>query len=151
MKPHRSSKHLAFVRSLPCCVPDCRRKSDAAHLGGHGMSIKAPDDRTAPLCRHHHHELGGPGGRRAFEAKYKIHLLGIAARIALKPLISIQDGYFVGMIEGQEFRLKAVSHGVRSSLRLMIEFRREMLTEAFLGRGNRRFEREDHGFEREVA
>lgn len=123
----RSEKRKAFVRTLPCCVPDCWRKSEPAHIGPHGMNQKAPDDRLAPLCRMHHDELHGPGGRRAFETKYGISLLEIADRIARKPEIKIEGGYFVGRIEGREYTLGKASIGPRQAFRNMIQHRREEL------------------------
>lgn len=64
-------EYLAFVRTLPCCAPDCfgqfeirnhdgtawKLKIEAHHLTGAGMGRKARDDETMPLCTAHHREL----------------------------------------------------------------------------------------------
>lgn len=50
-RPVRSPSYLRAVASLPCC--NCGREghSQAAHINrGKGMSIKAPDNQTFPLC-----------------------------------------------------------------------------------------------------
>lgn len=94
------------------------------------MRQKAPDNRAAPLCDPHHDELGGPGGRRAFESKYNIHLLAIADRIALKPFIYIESGNWVGRVEGEEYVLCAVGYGVQTAVARMVRLRRERLQEA---------------------
>ena len=56
-------KHLAFVRTQPCCIRGCRRQAEAAHIRfacpaiGKEYTGKAekPDDRwTVPLCPYHH-------------------------------------------------------------------------------------------------
>ena len=63
----RDNKHLAFIRSLPCCI--CGRiDTDAAHirtanigLGKRqsGLAEKPSDKWTVPLCRIHHSEQHG--------------------------------------------------------------------------------------------
>ena len=57
----RSSAHLEWIRSLPCSVSGCRRRSWAHHLTcgpePKARSLKAGDNWTAPLCTIHH----GPG------------------------------------------------------------------------------------------
>lgn len=126
-EPYRSKKYLAFVRSLPCSVRSCRRKSDAAHIGSHGLSTKAPDNQTVPLCRAHHDELGGPGGRRTFESKYDLNLLQIAQRIALRPSIKVEGDFFVGRVEDETAVLCALSDGLREAVRRMVNLRRESL------------------------
>ena len=56
-------KHLAFVRTQPCCIRGCRRQAEAAHIRfacpaiGKEYTGKAekPDDRyVTPLCPYHH-------------------------------------------------------------------------------------------------
>ncbi len=58
-RPWRCPRYRRAVGRLPCCNPFCphhgRRRSDAHHVGQHGLSIKVPDSQLAPLCR-------GPGG-----------------------------------------------------------------------------------------
>lgn len=58
--PHRSKKHLSFVRARECVF--CPRPAAEAHhafrnAGGGGMGIKPCDFLTVPLCREHHREL----------------------------------------------------------------------------------------------
>jgi hypothetical protein len=61
------AKHLAFVRTQPCCVCGSRRNVEAAHLRmacpaigkeSTGMQQKPHDMWTTPLCNYHH--LSGP-------------------------------------------------------------------------------------------
>ncbi|MES2030891.1 MAG: hypothetical protein V4477_17050 [Pseudomonadota bacterium] len=56
-------KHLAYVRTQPCCLPFCRREAEPAHLRMENLSIgkemtgkgEKPHDRyTVPLCPYHH-------------------------------------------------------------------------------------------------
>ncbi len=60
VSPHRSKKHLAFVRSLACAF--CEHPAEEAHhhsrkAGGGGIGIKGCDLLTVPLCAPHHREL----------------------------------------------------------------------------------------------
>lgn len=52
IKPYRSEKYLAFVRSHPCVI--CNKKAEAHHVRrlywGAGTSIKPHDYVTIPLC-----------------------------------------------------------------------------------------------------
>jgi len=57
------SKHLAFVREQICCIPFCRRPSEAAHIRmgceaigklPTGMQEKPDDKWCTPLCEYHH-------------------------------------------------------------------------------------------------
>lgn len=58
----RDEKHLAFVRTQPCCLPFCKREAEAAHLrmanlptGKEFTGRGKPDDKyTVPLCPYHH-------------------------------------------------------------------------------------------------
>lgn len=56
-------KHLAFVRTQPCCLPFCRREAEPAHLRMANLLIgkeltgkgeKPHDKFTVPLCPYHH-------------------------------------------------------------------------------------------------
>lgn len=82
--PNRCPKHLAWIRSLPCCIADCQGAAVAAHVRvctGGGMGMKPPDRWTVPLCDAHHkeqHRIGHP----AFDAKYDIALRDLAERLA---------------------------------------------------------------------
>ena len=76
----RDPAYLRFVRAIGWCLA-CGRycsggrgyprgRAEAAHIGPHGLSQKASDYETVPLCHECHVELGGPGGRVAFEEKW---------------------------------------------------------------------------------
>ena len=66
------ARYLRFVRALPCCAPrridgfgwsGCYGIVEAHHLTGAGLSRKANDNETVPLCSKHHknlHEFTGP-------------------------------------------------------------------------------------------
>lgn len=85
-KPVRSSAHLQFIRTLPCSVPHCQRAYvDAAHVGPHGLSQKASDLSTVPLCRKHHREYDA--NPRAFERARGLTLASAAHALAMKPKI----------------------------------------------------------------
>lgn len=56
-------KHLAFIRTQPCCLPFCKREAEPAHLRMDNLAIgkeltgkgEKPHDRfTVPLCPYHH-------------------------------------------------------------------------------------------------
>lgn len=62
-KTGRDKAYLIFIRSLACCV--CTRvrvwnvylgiyRTEAAHVGDRGLSVKCPDRETIPLCSWHH-------------------------------------------------------------------------------------------------
>lgn len=56
-RPTDDPVHLALLRSMPCCVPDCRSKTRVqAHHStvGRGLSRKSPDREAFPLCWYHH-------------------------------------------------------------------------------------------------
>lgn len=59
----RDDKHLAFIRTQPCCLPFCKREAEPAHLRMANLTIgkeptgkgEKPHDRyTVPLCPYHH-------------------------------------------------------------------------------------------------
>jgi len=57
VKAFRSSKYLAWVKTLPCCI--CGAPADDAHhiIGTgslSGMGMKAADTYTMPVCRADH-------------------------------------------------------------------------------------------------
>lgn len=74
-------KHRDFVRSHPCCVPDCGTfPVDVAHLrtaANSGIGIKPADWFVVGLCRRHHREQHDIGQKR-FENKYDINLMALA-------------------------------------------------------------------------
>ena len=73
-------KYLAWVREQPCIFDGhdpCEGDVEAHHVTGAGLSLKAPDRNTMPLCRKHHrqrHDHKGPfhdwskAKRKAWEA-----------------------------------------------------------------------------------
>lgn len=57
------TKHLAFIRSLPCCVCGAHKQVESAHVRmasaihgkrASGMGEKPDDTWVVPLCAHHH-------------------------------------------------------------------------------------------------
>lgn len=78
--------HLAFVRSLDCCIEGCRGSPVQAHhvrtAATAGVGLKPPDTATVPLCHGHHRELHDRG-RRTFEARYGVDLGALAAFFAI--------------------------------------------------------------------
>lgn len=79
-------KHLAFVRSRPCCLPFCRREAEAAHLRMGNISIgkeptgkgEKPHDRySVPLCPYRH--------RDGIDAQHKSNESEWWARTGLNP------------------------------------------------------------------
>lgn len=57
------AKHLAFIRTQPCCLPFCKREAEPAHLRMDNLAIgkeltgkgEKPHDRfCVPLCPYHH-------------------------------------------------------------------------------------------------
>lgn len=60
-KPIRSGKHLAFIRTLPCCVCANPIPSEAAHIrigNDGGVGMKPGDNHVVPMCHACHAELG---------------------------------------------------------------------------------------------
>lgn len=70
-RPTDDPTYLAWIRSLPCIIPNCSFVGklfyhiEAHHAGDHGLGQKAPDRTAIPLCNFHHregrssaHELG---------------------------------------------------------------------------------------------
>jgi len=71
------SRHLAWLRRQPCCVPGCNETSVQAHhvrnAANSGIGLKPPDSETVPLCPMHHHILHRVG-RLTFQAHYRVDL-----------------------------------------------------------------------------
>lgn len=62
MKEGRCKEYLEWVRSLPCNICQAHPPSDAHHVTGAGLSMKASDYHTIPLCHSCHmafHDLSG--------------------------------------------------------------------------------------------
>ena len=79
---HRSPRHRAWVRTLPCSVPGCDSDDIHAHhvRKGAGVGMKPADGNCAPLCFDHHSE-GHLIGWRTFEVRHGLDLSAIAARL----------------------------------------------------------------------
>ena len=87
-KPRRAPEHLAFVRSLGCCVPGCTSRGPvhAHHVrtaANSGIGVKPDDYETVPLCHVHHDELHR-NGARTFAAKHRVDLAAFAKALATK-------------------------------------------------------------------
>lgn len=78
----KNPKHLAKIGRMRCILADkwgneCEGKTDCHHPIGiewRGMSQKADDENTIPLCHLGHHQFGNNAihqmGKRPWEAKY---------------------------------------------------------------------------------
>ena len=68
----RDPKYLDWIRGCCCLLlgSDCIGKAEAAHIGPHGLSQKASDHETLPLCLAHHAELHRLG--KPFWDRYRI-------------------------------------------------------------------------------
>jgi len=80
-----SARHLAWLRTLPCVVPDCPNPRIEAHhirtAANSGIGLKPKDEFAVPCCVEHHREYHNHG-KRTFEAKYSLDLLAEAERYA---------------------------------------------------------------------
>jgi hypothetical protein len=83
--------HLAYIRSLPCCIPGCDDNVtvEAAHLRfgsinynkGYGaMGAKPHDGWTVPLCGRHH-RLQHSMNEEEFWAMHGIDPFALAIRL----------------------------------------------------------------------
>ncbi len=65
MQPLNPTQYLDWVRNQPCIFEggDCEGPVCAHHEQGHGLALKAPDDRTMALCHRHHMDLHALRGR----------------------------------------------------------------------------------------
>lgn len=56
--PGNSEKHLAILRTLPCCIPGCNKVGGTVHhlktTGHRGAGMKSPDKYGLPMCEEHH-------------------------------------------------------------------------------------------------
>ena len=89
---HEDKKHLAFIRSLRCCLcgapnPDPAHIRSASQIHGKrdvGMQEKPDDKWTVPLCRREHdeqhgaHERGGSTAELTWWASKGIDPFGLA-------------------------------------------------------------------------
>src|SRR5579862_6480900 len=120
MKPARSPKYLAWIRTQPCLVCRSKRAVEASHTGPHGISQKSPDSSAVPLCARHHrtgndsyHRLGP----RKFGEVHNVDLANIVRRLTLKPMVRIQNGDFIAHLEGCQYGLGKAKNGIASALR----------------------------------
>jgi hypothetical protein len=75
--PTRDPKYLAWIRTQPCAVQNCRACFvEAAHTGDRGLTQKASDREAIPLCHFHHRSAPTAyhKGRRAFERAYNLDI-----------------------------------------------------------------------------
>lgn len=123
MKPYRSSRYLAWIRTLPCIVCRSTRNIEAAHTGPHGMSQKAPDTSCIPLC-HRHHQGGEDSlhklGPRKFQQAHNLDIPAIVRKLSSKPLIRVVGDHFYGFVDDYEFYLGPVKIGVKAAVRLIL-------------------------------
>ena len=86
----RSPRHLAHVRSKPCCVPGCGRRPVQAHhriAGRNRMGKRASDAEAVPLCIWHH-DAKSPDGvhhwgdEAKWEERYGVRLGPVAYVLA---------------------------------------------------------------------
>jgi hypothetical protein len=127
----RDPKFLKWIKSLPCSVPACTSSYiEAAHTGGHGIGIKAPDRQAIPLCGRHHrsgndslHSLN----RRKFELKHGIDINGIVAMLNAKPRLLIEGNWYVAHIEGfTPVPIGQLDIGIRQAIRCTMEYTRDL-------------------------
>jgi hypothetical protein len=146
MKPYRSPAHLAFIRSLPCCVSGRRHSIEAAHVGSRGMGQKCSDFETIPLNALYHREQHRIGLKR-FAQTYDLDIPAILAMLTEKPDVSTlrywHDGqivfgkpepYYVANYAGDFMRLAPVRDGLAKSMAILKARVRESLTERILER-----------------
>ncbi len=88
-KPIRSPKHLAYIRSLPCCIMkdglNCNGTPVCAHhltiiKGSRGISQKAGDCYCVPLCHFHHTTLHNVG-EKSFWSAWKIDAIELTNQL----------------------------------------------------------------------
>lgn len=135
MKPARSEAHLAFIRSLPCCVSGRIWGVEAAHVGIRGMSQKASDFDTIPLNRTFHQEQHRIGLKR-FCKTYDLNLTEMLGMLKEKPRIKpiLVLGRFGAEYQNEFLVLGLIAEGLPHSLSLLKDRAREMLSERILAR-----------------
>jgi hypothetical protein len=116
MKPQRSRRYLAWIRTQPCCVCGSRKFIEASHTGAHGIGQKSPDSSAIPLCAKHHrtgndsyHRLGP----RKFSKAHNLDIPAIVRRLNFKPTIRVEAGWFVTYLEDQRYVLGKTDAGIR--------------------------------------
>jgi hypothetical protein len=128
MKPQRSPRYLAWIRTQPCCVCGSKKFVEASHTGPHGIGQKSPDSSAIPLCAKHHrtgtdsyHRLGP----RKFAQKHNLDVPAIVRRLNLKPTIRIEAGWFVTYLGDQRYVLGKTDTGIRHAVRETLQLYRE--------------------------
>lgn len=119
-KPRRDPLFLKWVRQLPCCICLTTRGIEAAHVGPHGLGIKACDRSTIPLCPKHHRS--GPDslhnlGPRRFEEVHGVILADLVARLNTKPRLRIEGGRYYAQIGDRDYLVGNVHIGPHRALR----------------------------------
>jgi hypothetical protein len=130
MSPTRDRNHRRWIGSLPCSVPGCRRRNvECAHFGIHSQDEKASDLSTFPLCRWHHtqamdslHKLGP----RQFMHVHNLDIPALIQWLTSKPVIRIEAGKYVALIDGERFLLRPVTDGFKPSLQCAVARCKEM-------------------------
>ncbi len=129
MKPRRSPRYLAWIRTQPCCVCGSTRGIEASHTGPHGLGQKSPDSSAIPLCAKHHrtgadsyHRLGP----RKFSEKHNVDIPAIVRRLNLKPMIRVEAGWFVAYIDSRRYVLSKTGAGIRPAVREALQLHREI-------------------------
>lgn len=153
MAPQRCKEHLAFIRSLPCCVCGHTRGVEAAHTSGsRGMGQKRSDLETIPLCPPHHQEQHRIGWPR-FILTYELDVVEILTELRERPRIVIVPGgtwmpvgikddrqtkesrmRYVASYRGQEFTVGVVAEGLCCALSRAFRVCGEYLREEMLRR-----------------
>jgi hypothetical protein len=82
---NRVPAHLQWIRGHEClvCDQECNGGIEAAHVRtgtGGGMGMKPHDRWTVPLCTYHH-SIQHAMGEAAFQAKYKVDMKSVAAKL----------------------------------------------------------------------
>lgn len=128
MKPQRSPRYLAWIRTQPCCVCGSKKFIEASHTGPHGIGQKSPDSSAIPLCAKHHrtgNESYHRMGPRKFSEKHKLDIPAIVRRLNLKPAIRVEAGSFVTYLGDQRYVLGKTETGIRLAVREALQLYRE--------------------------
>jgi hypothetical protein len=106
----------------PCLVCGSTRWIESAHTGPHGLGQKSPDTSAVPLCAKHHrtgndsyHRLGP----RKFSEVHGLDLPAIVRRLNLKPILRIEQGWFVAYLDGNTYVLGTTKLGLASAMRAL--------------------------------
>jgi hypothetical protein len=125
-RPVRDPRYLAWIRTLPCSVGGCRRRSEANHTGAKGLSQRASDWRAIPTCSVHHREYHRIG-RHKFEQRYGVDIEALIARLNQKPAIKIQGARYVAVLADEEHDLGSVRQSLAAVIRLAVRMARSRI------------------------